>query len=143
MPDVRVYLSLKHRVETLSDCNPSPDWSFSKYFVRHVTSEVSFICVENRLIDRLWPYQTPFSYAGWASSMAAHACIQDEFEEEMQSFLGGEDCPVFDNMYSYCQVRLSGLRLCYHLRQCFHCSRQRCTCHIQPDQPQSHRIPTA
>lgn len=28
---------------------------------------------------------------------------QDEFEEEMQSFLGGEDCPVFNNMYQYCQ----------------------------------------
>ncbi|KAA6421042.1 MAG: histone deacetylase 1 [Trebouxia sp. A1-2] len=28
---------------------------------------------------------------------------QDDFEEEMQSFLGGEDCPVFNNMYQYCQ----------------------------------------
>jgi hypothetical protein len=30
--------------------------------------------------------------------------LQDDFEEEMQSFLGGEDCPVFNNMYQYCQV---------------------------------------
>lgn len=30
--------------------------------------------------------------------------MQDDFEEEMQSFLGGEDCPVFNNMYQYCQV---------------------------------------
>ena len=33
-----------------------------------------------------------------------HLCMQDEYEEEMQSFLGGEDCPVFSNMYQYCQV---------------------------------------
>ncbi|KAL3145682.1 Homeobox protein HD-1 [Trebouxia sp. C0010 RCD-2024] len=28
---------------------------------------------------------------------------QGEYEEEMHSFLGGEDCPVFNNMYQYCQ----------------------------------------
>ena len=30
--------------------------------------------------------------------------IQDQFEDEMQTFLGGEDCPVFNNLYQYCQV---------------------------------------
>ena len=36
-----------------------------------------------------------------------------------------------------------GLQLCHHSQQCFHSSKPRCTCHIQPALPQSHRMPTA
>ena len=44
-----------------------------------------------------------------ATSFMTPGCtyMQADYEDEMQSFLGGEDCPVFNNMYQYCQVKQS------------------------------------
>lgn len=46
------------------------------------------------------------SCAGMYMSYTAFT-VQEQFEDEMQTFLGGEDCPVFNNMYQYCQVSWS------------------------------------
>ena len=45
--------------------------------------------------------------AKWQCIDLAQCPFQDQFEDEMQTFLGGEDCPVFNNLYQYCQVNNS------------------------------------
>ena len=40
-----------------------------------------------------------------------HPSLQDQFLGEMKRFCVGEDCPVFNDMYTFCQARKSKLLL--------------------------------